>query len=493
MGELIQHFSGFDIQEYGIANGIDVETIKKSVERSRKATANIERHANAGWWESLKNRALNNDKKAFSEAIQALGELSEIQLAFTMLGAELSRKTQSLQEEINKSQSQFEYDIAALLVERKEQDEFIDDIHKILSNLHDKNRATLHRVDSIESIQSEFIDDVHGALSSLEDKNKTALHRVDSIESMLMDIISADATLRDYKAVNKVGELLKDAISTHNKIKDAYSDVLIELTKSLEKTQSIVNAGGQENLSLIQKTEARINERLSSLSTRSSNEIRSIENRFDQKISNAHQEISNLWGRVCGQIGAATIEIEKLGARSLDRINELNSFINDTNEELTKLVLLKKKESDQEISNLWDRVCGRIVEINREITTLGARSFDRMDELDSFIKNTNDGLTRLVLLKKEESDLSMQKGFDQLDASRKHMGQVLLVKIRKHVKSLIESDERLDNRITESTLAQTNEINAIKAELARVQIWAKLITSFALVSTGWIIYTSLAR
>lgn len=375
MGELIQHFSGFDIQEHERANGIDVETIKKSVERSRKATANIERHANAGWWESLKNRALNNDKRAFSEAIQALGELSEIQLVFTMLGTELSRKTQNLQEEINKNQSQVEYGITALLSELKEQDEFIDDVHKVLA--------------------------------SLDDKNRTAINRIDSIESMLMDIISADATLRDYEAVNAVAELLKDAISTHNKIKSSNGDTLIELAK--------------------------ISEKLSDLDTKNASEIRDIKNRVDQTVSNANQEISNL----------------------------------------------------------WERIRGQAVEINKEISVLGARSFDRMDELNSFIKNTNDGLTRLVLLKKEESDLSMQKGLDQLDASRKHMGQVLLIKIRKHVKSLIESDKRLDDRITESALAQANEINTIKAELARVQIWAKLTTSFALISAGWIIYTSL--
>ncbi len=408
MTELIQKFSKINIQEHLEGYAIDLDAVKDSIAQSQNAIDGLGRFSQATYLDNFLNIFNNDKEKALQNAFRSLGNLSKQQLAFTMLGVELSLKTQSLQEEIDKKTSSVE---------------------RVASKLLDR--------------LSEQGDNVHKTLASLDDKNTTTLHRIDSIESMLMDVISADAALRDYKSINKVGELLKEAKLTHEKIKCAHNDVIVRLSAHLEKTELILKRKDNENISMIKEAEAGFNKGLKDLSEK-----------LEKGIS---QELSSLWLKSCAQM------------------DELNSSL-------------------QRVSfDIEERITGT----KSDIAALGALAFDRIGKLDSAIQNTDQGLTKLILHKKEESDLALRRGLEQLDASRKHMGHVLLSKMEKHAKALNESDSLLDSRITENslrltqnTLALASESNAIKAELARVQKWAKLMTIFAAVSMGWIIYTT---
>lgn len=387
MGELIQHFSSLDIHANETTKKIDIELVKRAVERSREAATNVKKHAHAGFWERLTNLYSQNDKKAFSDAIQALGELSQIQLAFTMLGVDLSNEILAIQKKFNTHQSDVRSNISVILNDLQEQYESIVDIDK--------------------------------TLSSLNDKHKTNLSRMDSIESMLMDVIGADAALRDYEAVNKVRKLLNDALSEQKNIKEFHEIILHDMNMISNEVKSTLQKYNEENHILHHKTEANIREKINNLDAKNSRSIIESKEILDKRISDTKKEIY------------------------------------------------------------------------QEISALNARSSDRMSVLSASISDTSKRLTKLILQKKQESDDTMHKYFDQLDASRKNMGQVILHKMQNHVRTLIEKDKILENKITDNAISSTNEFIIIKAELARVQIWAKLTTSFALIATGWIIYSSL--
>lgn len=234
MNQLIQQFSKFELDS-NHAHGIDSDTVVATIERSRAAVANLDKISNADFLESLGNLFTNNKEKAFSEAFNAMNDLNEMQLAFTMLGAELSRMTLDMQVEINTSQNDVKNNNQRVLAGFEYLEDYIQELQ----------RAILINKDSIVSLERTF----KGLLNYFSSDDINAIERLATFiqESKFVqyELNKVHATIStDFKNFwNQVENFIKEhKVENNNYIKEVERTLTDNFYRNLDKNKNETSA-----------------------------------------------------------------------------------------------------------------------------------------------------------------------------------------------------------------------------------------------------------